>query len=283
MSLLLVNKKDNVTVDMINKEKEEKEEKKIIEDKQLTSTKVVKKIKERKKSRQKHKHNKIEEEYYYVFLMINLAEKATKHTEIRVAYNPEAYVFNRNQPNTSQNQWVVIYRVGKFNDEKRALEFFSRWENKTRGVSSRIALGLVLSNIYNEKEGLTTTITPFTKEEQLKKLTQSPLTVTTTVSSRNKTIENTFINNDLSSLPHSTTLSSQQQQRSLSSPTIVQSQLTGSNDDNNITISERVMDPSKTLSNGVTISEIYKKYGSFLKNKSNPIKKASSLSLNNTQ
>lgn len=105
---------------------------------------------------------------WWVFLMINLAVKPQKLTEIRVHNCPEAVAFSRNRTLSPRHHvWAVVQRTGPFWKATDALFVFRLWEHKTRGPAPRIVQGLFLTEIYGSDMGFSMRTVPFPREEFL--------------------------------------------------------------------------------------------------------------------
>ena len=216
---------------------------------------------------------------HYVFLMINLAIKATKHTEIRISLNPEAVVFERNQPDSSQNLWVIILRVKGFKNYVNALEFYNYWESKTRGTTSRIAKALELGKFYAKNEQLTIIVTPYTKEEQLERIKSKKENL---IETKNNNHHHQYTHHRPCHLQHKNNITNEDSVTTHSNDTI--------NGNNTVDASATVKTidltlPNKILLNGKTISQIYEDYGFYLnrvKNQKKSILISDSNSINNS-
>jgi hypothetical protein len=107
---------------------------------------------------------------WWVFLMVNVSQKASKTSQIKVGRSPEVVALKSNtNKNRAQNMWTVLLRIGKFDDERSANEFFGCWNKKSRGLFKRVEKGISLVEKYKGRDGrrVVMWITSNTKEKMI--------------------------------------------------------------------------------------------------------------------
>lgn len=77
---------------------------------------------------------------WYVFLMLNVAPKSSKQTEIRIHSYPATVEHVQNMMYASKKElWRIVLCVGHFSRFRHAVDFFKSWSDKTRGCASRFS------------------------------------------------------------------------------------------------------------------------------------------------
>ncbi len=85
-------------------------------------------------------HHNCGEGPWYVFLMLNVAPKSFKQTEIRIHTHPSTVEYVQNMMySTRKDLWRIVLSVGPFVSFERAVDFFKAWADKTRGCPSRFS------------------------------------------------------------------------------------------------------------------------------------------------
>jgi hypothetical protein len=104
----------------------------------------------------------------WVFLMINLAPKPQKLTEIRVHRYLEAAAFAMNRTKSPEHHvWVPVAWAGPFREVRDAVFIFEQWEHRTRGPGPRIVQGVYLTETYGASMNFGLCVVPFSRDEML--------------------------------------------------------------------------------------------------------------------
>lgn len=106
---------------------------------------------------------------WFVFMIINIAQKSLKKTEIKIHTYPNLVEYIQNSLRSTKKQiWRVVISIGPFDDWIFALIFYYMWENGKRGCKSRMMEGINLFKKYKHIFNLDIYITPYTKSETKK-------------------------------------------------------------------------------------------------------------------
>ena len=108
---------------------------------------------------------------WFVFLLVNVSETASKKTDIRIHSLPNVVEFVQNiiRPGKSQ-LWRIVMAIGEFHRWENAIAFSHKWENGKRGCKSRVLGGFELFGYYREAYKLCLYITPNTKDETIQSI-----------------------------------------------------------------------------------------------------------------
>lgn len=96
---------------------------------------------------------------WFVALLWDTCERSKKHTEIVIHTYPHLYTHFYN--NKDGSFWVILMKIGPFEEWGKCVEFFNQWSQKTRNRMARIEKGILL---HQNKSSLTLWIQTKDKE-----------------------------------------------------------------------------------------------------------------------
>jgi hypothetical protein len=91
---------------------------------------------------------------WFVALLWNTA-KSKKHTEIVLHTYPHLYTYHFNKKDANAF-WVILMKIGPFEEWKSCVDFFNQWSQKTRNRMARIEKGIHMHQKLNETKGFVT-------------------------------------------------------------------------------------------------------------------------------
>lgn len=79
---------------------------------------------------------------WFVALLWNTS-KSKKHTEIVAHTYPHLYTYHFNKKD-AKSFWVILMKIGPFEEWSKCVEFFTQWSQKTRNRMARIEKGILM-------------------------------------------------------------------------------------------------------------------------------------------